>query len=98
MSPRLTLHSPITGILHPDVVWIESNSIPDGATFIERDAVFAGVFANIAAVWNNFTAEVDEIFSVNKRHVVSQRSEEGDECFRTIVGGDLSWDTGSQVV
>jgi hypothetical protein len=80
------------------VVWIESKSIPDGVTFIDRDAVFAEVFASIAAEWNNFTAEVDEIFSANRHRVVTQCSEEGDECLRTAVGRNPSWDTGSQVV
>lgn len=51
----------ILEIIHPDVVWIESEGIPYGGTFIGRDAVFAGVFAKIAEEWDFFTAEVNEV-------------------------------------
>ena len=67
----------IETILHPDVVWIESEGIPYGGTFIGRDAVFEGVFANIAAEWENFTAEVDEIFSAEGRQVVTVGRDSG---------------------
>lgn len=51
----------INEIIHPDVVWIESDGIPYGGTFIGRDAVFEGVFAKIAAEWDFFTAEVEDV-------------------------------------
>jgi len=51
----------ILEIIHPDVVWIESEGIPYGGTFIGRDAVFEGVFAKIAEEWDFFTAEVNEV-------------------------------------
>lgn len=57
----------IEAILHLYVVWIESTGVPYGGTFIGRDAVFEGVFANIAAEWDNFTAEVTEIFPAEGR-------------------------------
>jgi ketosteroid isomerase-like protein len=67
----------IERILHPDVVWIESEGIPYGGTFINRDAVFDGVFANIGAEWENFTAEVEEIFSAEGRRVVTLGQDSG---------------------
>jgi ketosteroid isomerase-like protein len=64
----------ILDIIHPDVVWIESEGIPYGGTFIGRDAVFEGVFAKIAAEWDGFTATVDGMFEADgKRVVVLQR-------------------------
>lgn len=64
----------IDAILHPDVVWVESEGIPYGGTFVGRDAVFAGVFAKIAAEWDGFTATVDDIFEADgDRVVVKQR-------------------------
>jgi ketosteroid isomerase-like protein len=67
----------IEAILHPDVVWVESEGIPYGGTFIGRDAVFEGVFAKIAGEWENFTAEVDEIFSAEGRRVVTLGHDSG---------------------
>lgn len=67
----------IEAILHPHVVWIESEGVPYGGTFIGRDAVFEGVFANIAAEWENFTAEVNEILSAEGRRVVTLGQDSG---------------------
>jgi ketosteroid isomerase-like protein len=64
----------ILDIIHPDVVWIESEGIPYGGTFLGRDAVFEGVFAKIAAEWDGFTATVDGMFEADgERVVVLQR-------------------------
>ncbi len=61
-------------IIQPDVVWIESEGIPYGGTFLGRDAVFEGVFAKIAAEWDGFTATVDDMFeAAGNRVVVLQR-------------------------
>jgi|GEM_PF-1432869 len=60
----------ILAIIHPDVVWIESEGIPYGGTFIGRDAVFAGVFAKIAEDWDDFTAEINLIFAAEADRVV----------------------------
>jgi ketosteroid isomerase-like protein len=67
----------ILKIIHPDVVWIESEGIPYGGTFLGRDAVFEGVFAKIADEWDDFTAEVDEIFSATGRRVVTVGEDSG---------------------
>ena len=67
----------ILDIIHPDVVWIESEGIPYGGTFIGRDAVFEGVFANIAENWDDFTAEVDQVFSAEDRRVVTLGHDSG---------------------
>lgn len=67
----------ILAIIHPDVVWIESDGIPYGGTFIGRDAVFDGVFAKIAAEWDGFTAEVDEIFEAEDDRVVTLGRDSG---------------------
>ena len=50
----------ISTLVSPDVEWIESDSLPYGGTFFGYDAVVEGVFAKIAAEWDNFTACVDE--------------------------------------
>ena len=60
----------IEAIIHPDVVWIESDGIPYGGTFVGRDAVFAGVFAKIAAEWDDFTANVDEFINAGNKVIV----------------------------
>lgn len=60
----------ILAIIHPDVVWVESEGIPYGGTFIGRDAVFAGVFAKIAEEWDDFTAEINLIFAAEADRVV----------------------------
>ncbi len=61
-------------IIHPDVVWIESEGIPYGGTFLGRDAVFEGVFAKIATEWDRVTATVDGMFDADcGRVVVLQR-------------------------
>jgi ketosteroid isomerase-like protein len=67
----------IEAIIDEDVVWIESDGIPYGGTFIGRDAVFEGVFAKIAAEWEGFTAEVNEIFSAAGRRVVTLGQDSG---------------------
>jgi ketosteroid isomerase-like protein len=67
----------ILDIIDPDVVWIESEGIPYGGTFIGRDAVFEGVFAKIAAEWTGFTAEVDEVFSARDGRVVTLGQDSG---------------------
>jgi ketosteroid isomerase-like protein len=67
----------ILEIIHPDVIWIESDGIPYGGTFIGRDAVFKGVFAKIADEWDDFTAKVDEIFSATGRRVVTLGKDSG---------------------
>lgn len=83
----------IDAILHPDVVWIESEGIPYGGTFIGRDAVFEGVFAKIADEWENFTAEVDEIFSAEGRQVVTLGRDSGtySETRRSMVAPTASF-------
>ena len=60
----------ILAIIHPDVVWIESEGIPYGGTFIGRDAVFAGVFGKIAAEWDDFTASAETVFEAEGNRVV----------------------------
>lgn len=67
----------ILDIIHPDVIWIESEGIPYGGTFIGRDAVFEGVFGKIAEEWEGFTAEVHEIFSAAGRRVVTLGQDSG---------------------
>jgi len=57
----------ILNVIHPDVVWIESDGIPYGGTFKGRDAVFAGVFGAIGTEWDNFTASVDEYIDAGDR-------------------------------
>lgn len=60
----------ILAIIHPDVVWIESEGIPYGGTFIGRDAVFEGVFGKIAEEWDDFTATSEEVFEADGDRVV----------------------------
>jgi ketosteroid isomerase-like protein len=60
----------VLDIIHPDVVWIESEGIPYGGTFLGRDAVFEGVFAKVAAEWDGFTATVDDMFEADGGRVV----------------------------
>jgi uncharacterized protein len=67
----------ILAIIHPDVVWVESDGIPYGGTFIGRDAVFEGVFAKIAAEWDGFTAEVFEAFEADGGRVVTLGEDSG---------------------
>ena len=67
----------ILEIIDPDVVWIESEGIPYGGTFVGRDAVFEGVFGKIAAEWVGFTAEVDEVFSARDGRVVTLGQDSG---------------------
>jgi len=67
----------INAILDPDVVWIESEGIPYGGTFIGRDAVFAGVFAKIGAEWDGFTATVDDMFEADGDRVIVQQRDGG---------------------
>jgi ketosteroid isomerase-like protein len=63
----------ILDIIDPDVVWIESEGIPYGGTFIGRDAVFEGVFAKIAAEWDGFTAQVEEVISAGDQVITLGR-------------------------
>lgn len=64
----------ILELIDEDVVWIESEGIPYGGTFVGRDAVFEGVFNKIAAEWDDFTATVDDIFEADgDRVIVKQR-------------------------
>ena len=67
----------IVAIIDEDVIWIESEGIPYGGTFIGRDAVFEGVFAKIAEEWDNFTATVDAIFAADGDRVVVQQRDGG---------------------
>jgi uncharacterized protein len=67
----------ILAIIHPDVVWVESDGIPYGGTFIGRDAVFAGVFGKIAAEWDGFTAEVFEAFAADGNRVITLGEDSG---------------------
>lgn len=67
----------ILDIIHPDVVWIESEDIPYGGTFLGRDAVFEGVFGKIAAEWNDFTATVDGMFEADGERVVVLQRDSG---------------------
>lgn len=67
----------ILDVIHPDVVWVESDGIPYGGTFLGRDAVFAGVFAKIAAEWDGFTAEVFEAFEADGGRVVTLGEDSG---------------------
>jgi ketosteroid isomerase-like protein len=67
----------ILAILDEDVVWIESEGIPYGGTFIGRDAVFEGVFGKIAAEWDNFTATVDDMFAADGNRVIVQQRDGG---------------------
>lgn len=67
----------ILAILHPDVIWIESEGIPYGGTFFGRDAVFEGVFNKIAAEWDGFTAEVDELLVATDGRVISLGRDSG---------------------
>jgi ketosteroid isomerase-like protein len=60
----------ILAIIHPDVIWIESEGIPYGGTFIGRDAVFEGVFGKIAEEWDDFTATSETVFEGDGNRVV----------------------------
>lgn len=60
----------ILAIIHPDVVWIESDGIPYGGTFIGRDAVFEGVFGKIAAEWDDFSATAETVFEGDGERVI----------------------------
>lgn len=60
----------IEALIDPDVVWIESDGIPYGGTFIGRDAVFEGVFGKIAEEWDGFTAQIFDIFEADGDRVV----------------------------
>jgi uncharacterized protein len=67
----------ILEILDEDVVWIESEGIPYGGTFIGRDAVFAGVFDKIGAEWDGFTATADAFFAADGNRVIVQQRDGG---------------------
>lgn len=67
----------ILNIIHPDVVWIESEGIPYGGTFFGRDAVFEGVFNKIAAEWDDFTAVVDEFLVTTDGRIVALGQDSG---------------------
>ncbi|MEM7583335.1 MAG: nuclear transport factor 2 family protein [Acidobacteriota bacterium] len=60
----------ILELIDEDVIWIESEGIPYGGTFIGRDAVFAGVFGRIAEEWDDFTATVDDTFAARGNRVI----------------------------
>ena len=59
------------------MIWIESEGIPYGGTFIGRDAVFEGVFGKIGAEWDGFTATVDETFAADGNRVVVRQRDGG---------------------
>jgi hypothetical protein len=63
----------VLDILHPEVVWVESDGIPYGGTFIGRDAVLTGVFQKIGAEWDGFTAQVDEFIDAGKQVITLGR-------------------------
>jgi hypothetical protein len=63
----------VLDILHPEVVWVESDGIPYGGTFIGRDAVVTGVFQKIGAEWDGFTAQVDEFIDAGKQVITLGR-------------------------
>ncbi len=67
----------ILAIIDEDVIWIESEGIPYGGTFIGRDAVFAGVFAKIAEDWDDFTATADEFFGADGDRVIVRQRDGG---------------------
>jgi hypothetical protein len=67
----------IEAIIHEDVLWIESEGIPYGGTFMGRDEVFENVFAKIAAEWSNFTAEVVDMFAACGQRVVVHQIDSG---------------------
>jgi uncharacterized protein len=67
----------INAILDEDVIWIESEGIPYGGTFIGRDAVFAGVFAKIGEEWDDFTATVDDMFAAEGHRVIVKQRDGG---------------------
>ncbi len=66
----------ILDVIHPDVLWIESDGIPYGGTFEGRDAVFEGVFGNIGLEWNDFSAEIDEYIDAGD-HVITLGRDSG---------------------
>ena len=67
----------ILAVIDEDVVWIESEGIPYGGTFIGRDAVFEGVFGKIAEEWDGFTATVDETFAAQGDRVIVRQRDGG---------------------
>ncbi len=67
----------ILAIIDEDVVWIESEGIPYGGTFIGRDAVFEGVFGKIGEDWDDFTATVDETFAADGDQVIVRQRDGG---------------------
>ncbi|MDJ0719731.1 MAG: nuclear transport factor 2 family protein [Prochloraceae cyanobacterium] len=50
----------VCALLDPCIEWIESDGIPYGGVFQGHEAVVNGVFAKMAAEWDNFTAHVDQ--------------------------------------
>ncbi len=56
----------VLAVLDPEVEWIESNGIPYGGTFLGHEAILTGVFAKIAAEWDNFTARVDRFIDAGE--------------------------------
>jgi hypothetical protein len=71
-SVTVVQYGDIAPYSHPDVVWIESEGIPYGGTFLGCDVVFEGVFAKIAAEWDGFTATVDGMFEADGLHYCRQ--------------------------
>lgn len=67
----------ILALIDEDVIWIESEGIPYGGTFIGRDAVFEGVFGKIAEEWDDFTATVDETFGADGDRVIVRQRDGG---------------------
>ena len=67
----------ILAIIDEDVIWIESEGIPYGGTFIGRDAVFAGVFGKIAEEWDDFAATADEFFAADGGRVIVRQRDGG---------------------
>ena len=53
----------VLGAMSPDIVWNEAENFPlaDGNPYVGPDAILQGVFARLAAEWDGFGVEADEI-------------------------------------
>lgn len=50
----------VLAVLDPQIEWHESEGIPYGGTFVGHQAILDGVFGQIGAQWDNFSARVDQ--------------------------------------
>jgi uncharacterized protein len=62
----------VFGAMRPDIEWNESEGMPYGGVYRGRDAIVENVFGPILADVDGFTADPDEILSLDDSRVMAQ--------------------------